>query len=634
MKLPSIEYLTHHTIFSFLRFPLTILSAVVAVVMGIYIVEYYDDLENIFPYINIMLCSGLGIPLFFCTKVLVEKRNYTVYRSWGLYFFSATALVLLYFTLPTAELTQNTSLPYIRYGIYNITIHLCVSFVPFIGSRQLNGFWNYNKILFIRFWTSILYSGFIYVGLTMALVALKLLFDVNIHETLYIDLYIVIIGLFNTWFFVAGIPVHFETLDTLEKYPTGLKVFTQYVLLPLLMLYLFILYGYGAKIIALWDWPKGIVSYLITCVAVLGILTVLLIYPYSKLPANGWIKKVSKGYYVVLLPLILILFIAIGMRINDYGITINRYVIVLLGVWLSITCCYFIVGKTNIKFIPTSLAVILLLMSFGPWSMFSVSERSQSNRLKSILEASKIIQAGKVDQEVVWIKDSIPTFHTNKENTHEGILIDSLHNEVKSILDYLDHHHGFSSVKTWYTQDLDSMITLANQKKSRWQQENEAEIYMRTLGLKYEYRDTYSKNLYFSYYSDGDDLIRVRDYDYVVPFNQYYDRNKQVLCSFHIDTVKYTLEYTGTKDKTIDIKRGQEILHFNVDSLTGKLLETYSNKETTNIKQVNMQLNKSMHDLDFKIEFKRIGFDGTANALQTNSLSGNLFIKLKSKQNP
>ena len=124
-----------------------------------------------------------------------------------------------------------------------------------------------------------MYSGFLYVGLILALSALKLLFDIEIHEELYLEFYIVIIGLFNTWFFVSGIPSNLEELENVNEYPKGLKIFAQYVLLPLLVLYLIILYAYGAKILIFWDWPKGIVSYLISCVSVLGILTVLLFYP-------------------------------------------------------------------------------------------------------------------------------------------------------------------------------------------------------------------------------------------------------------------------------------------------------------------------------------------------------------------
>ena len=205
--------------------------------------------------------------------------------------------------------------PYIRYAIYNITIHLLVAFAPFILKKEINGFWQYNKVLFIRFLTSVLYSGFLYVGIVLALVSLNLLFDVKIRDQFYFEFWVIIAGLFNTWFFTAGMPKSLTNLDNNYEYPAGLKIFSQYILLPLLMLYLLILYGYGIKIFAVWDWPKGIVSYLIVCVAILGILNFLLIYPYSKQKENKWIASFSRAYYFILLPLIIMLFIAINLSL-------------------------------------------------------------------------------------------------------------------------------------------------------------------------------------------------------------------------------------------------------------------------------------------------------------------------------
>jgi hypothetical protein len=634
MKLPSLEYLGQHAVASFLRFPLTLLSALVAVVMGIYMVECEDTIDNVFPFVNTLLCAALGIALFFCTAVVAEKRKWNAYIRWALQGLSALLLLGIYFTLPSADVTQNTSVPYIRYAIYNITIHLLVSFVPFIGHRQLNGFWNYNKILFIRFWTSVLYSAFLYVGLILALVALNLLFDVEIHDKLYFDIYISILGFFNTWFFVAGIPKDFDALDALEEYPKGLKVFAQYILLPLLVLYLLILYGYGLKIVGLWDWPKGIVSYLIACVSVLGILTVLLLHPYAKIKDNGWIKKLSRGYYLVLLPLIVILFIAIGMRIGDYGITINRYVIVLLGIWLTMVSLYFAFGKTNIKFVPTSLGIILVLMSFGPWSMFSVSEQSQAHRLQAILEQVKILQEEHVQQEVIWIKDSLPHFHSALAETNEGLLADSLHNEVASILDYLDSHHGFSAIKGWYAQDLDVMIKSANKGKARWNKENEAEVYMRTLGLKYEYRDMHSNTLYFSLNTAREELIHIKGYDYFIPFDQYAYDKTTTLCSFTIDSIPYKLNYSPDKKKRLILDSDQEHIAFDIQSLSDQLLRSCGKKETEGIAHEQMKLIGSAARFDVTVEFKRMGFDGPADSLKLNSLSGNLFITLKTNKTP
>ena len=167
MKLPSINYLITSAKNSLIRFPLTILCSLLSAVVAIYLVEYGKSDSKMLPYINVMLCTSIGIPLFFCTTIISNKKGFSKKNSGIINLIAASILVGIFFTLPDASSTHNTSLPYIKYAIYNITCHLLVSFVPFAFSRQLNAFWHYNKILFIRFLASILYSAFIFIGLAM-----------------------------------------------------------------------------------------------------------------------------------------------------------------------------------------------------------------------------------------------------------------------------------------------------------------------------------------------------------------------------------------------------------------------------------------------------------------------------------
>ncbi len=349
MKLPSLSYLAQNAGRTFLRFPLSILCGALASAISIYMWEEKDVIENFFPFINLLLTFALGISLFFSADVLSYAKNFSIQKHTLLRAAVVIILVGIYFSLPGFDSTQNTSVPYIRYAIYSIATHLLVAFIPFLTPGKLNGFWHYNRILFVRILAAFLYSAFLFGGLALALGSLDFLFDVDLHEELYLDLFYVIAGVFNTWFFLAGIPKEFDALDDIQEYPKGIKIFSQYVLLTLLILYIVILYIYAGKIVFLWNWPKGLVSYLVACVAVLGILTLLLIHPYGNLPGNNWIKKFSRAYYFILVPLIVLLFIAIGMRVSDYGVTVNRYVIVLLGVWLTLVCRVLYLGQTEYK---------------------------------------------------------------------------------------------------------------------------------------------------------------------------------------------------------------------------------------------------------------------------------------------
>jgi hypothetical protein len=419
-------------------------------------------------------------------------------------------------------------------------------------------------------------------------------------------------------------------LEQIYEYPKGLKTFSQFVLLPLLALYLIILYTYGTKILLLWDWPKGIVSYLIICVSVLGILTFLLLHPYGNQDGNSWIKKSSKGYYFMLFPLLIILFIAIFMRVGDYGITINRYVILFLGVWLFIVFLYTAFGKTNIKFIPSSLACLLIIVSFGPWGMFSFSEKSQVNRLKNILETAGILENSKVKNETYWIKDSIPNLYSDNEFENQSKLNDSLASEVKSILEYLDSHHGFSSIKEWYKQNLDSIINLQSPEKENYYNYSEAELYMKTLGLKYEvfYEDNIEPRLTFNAANTGS-VKKISGYDYFVPFEKYTFEEGNSIFSFNADSIEYKLEHVNKPTVKLLLKTKAETITFEIEDLANKLRKEFGNEPDSLLPISKMQLNYSNANFDYKIEFHSIELVIQKNNLKLANISGDVFIKKK-----
>jgi len=196
---------------------------------------------------------------------------------------------------------------------------------------------------------------------------------------------------FTTVFFLAGVPSDFNRINnTPHIYPKGLKIFTQYVLIPLLTIYLVILLVYETKILVSWELPKGLVSTLILGYAVFGILSLLLVYPIKEQEGNGWIKYFSRWFYIMMVPLVILLLLAVWKRVGNYGITEPRYVLIILALWLSIITAYFLISqKDNIKIIPVSLCILALLATYGPQSAFSVSRYSQIQRLKKLMPSNE-----------------------------------------------------------------------------------------------------------------------------------------------------------------------------------------------------------------------------------------------------
>ena len=633
IKLPSTKYIIARSKESFLRFPLTILSSLVATFIGIYLVEFSHEINNYFPLISLLLTSILGISSFFCCALFVEKNHLNLKSKLICTLGVIVLLAIVYFSLPGSKEAFTSLVSYIRFGVLAIIAHLCVCFIPYVGDKNINGFWNYNKMLFLRFFTASLYSGVLFLGLLLAVEALILLFEVNVDkQKLYPKFFIFAAGLFSTWSFVTGIPKELNKLDPTQGSPYAIKVFAQYVLLPLLALYLIIIYAYATKILFLWDWPKGIVAYLISGISMLGIITFLLTYPYGRSKENSWIKLFANSYFYILFPLIILLFIAIWLRISAYGTTINRYVIVALGIWLSIISFYFSLRKTNIKFIPISLAIILFLMLFGPWSMFWISEKSQVSRLKKILTDHSILIEGSLKNEVIWEVKSLPEFYSKNENNNEQLFNDSIENEIKSILDYLNDYHGMSKIQSFTRQNLDSLALLSSKGNK---DKNLAEIYMRTFGLKYENKVLSEPN-YLNYFSEPSRVILIKNYDFFLEFNskfeKYMDYQNTPIDSFKIDRTDYTLSLSTSQNNSgLTLAYNGQIILFKLDSLIGELYNEFGNNYQKDIAKHKMTLEKSSSTFDnIRIEIRSLGLNRVNDTTMTpNYISGRLFLKEK-----
>ncbi|MBK8672285.1 MAG: DUF4153 domain-containing protein [Bacteroidetes bacterium] len=70
-----------------------------------------------------------------------------------------------------------------------------------------------------------------------------------------------------------------------------MRIFAQFILMPLVIIYLVILYLYGGKIIFKVIYQIGWVSNLILTFSVFGILALLLIYPLRNDEKHLWIKS-------------------------------------------------------------------------------------------------------------------------------------------------------------------------------------------------------------------------------------------------------------------------------------------------------------------------------------------------------
>jgi hypothetical protein len=370
------------------RFPYVVLSAVAGSVASIVGIESHGV-----SVANVVMAAALGLPLMLALRLI---REWTAFRRLGMAFeLIGVALLVAYsFSFP-ADYKGVPAIHWIRFAVIDIGLHFSVAYAPCLAGVGEWGYWQFNRRLFQRFALALLYTVVLYTGLSLALGSLSKLLDVNVDPKRYAELWVAMVGVFNTLFFLGGVPAGREELERDTSYPRGLRAFAQFALAPLVIVFFVILYLYAFKILRAWSWPHGWVGKPIYFFSEVGILAALLLQPARQIEAERWARWYWKYFFRTLGPLAILLLLSMQERISEYGVTEARYYGLVLGAWLlAVSILFTFRPGGSTRAIPGSLALICLLSAAGPWSAFSVSSASQERKLIELLAPVGAVENG------------------------------------------------------------------------------------------------------------------------------------------------------------------------------------------------------------------------------------------------
>ena len=208
-----------------------------------------------------------------------------------------------------------------------------VALFPVIGKCKDQVLWNNAKKLLLDLLIAVCGAAGVSLCLVIAFfllyVPLSLMTDLK-FPTLLLE----VIGLI--------LPFVFGMLDFLRREPTGKKlisfkekvsVFQDYqkMMLGLFAYAILVMYLYMLIIACSFELPRGYISLICSTLTAFGLLCYILIAK-TKINEKGKIwESIHSHIPLLLLPLQILITIAIGRRINDYGVTILRCYIVLLN---------------------------------------------------------------------------------------------------------------------------------------------------------------------------------------------------------------------------------------------------------------------------------------------------------------
>jgi hypothetical protein len=377
------------------NYPLVLLMSLALAITIIYAIELEPNNEISYFLLRLGIVFSLGISLQFALKMIAQRiKNGIIWQIAGLLF-----LVGFYFVFPKNEADFTEYYAFIIAPTF-ILSHLLVAFIAFIKKENTEqSFWQYNKNLFVNLFLTIVFTGVLTGGVELAILATQELFNFDFNDKIYFETFVTLSIFGSTFIFLLFNESGLDYLEKEGKYPVVLKFFTQFILIPLLIIYVVILYLYCLKIVINWQLPRGWVSYLVLAYSILGILALLLVHPLKNEKAKSWIIIFNKLFYYTLIPLIVLLFIAIFTRVLQYGFTEPRYFVFIISIWLTSVVLYFVIFKKGtIKFIPISLFCFGLFALLFPYlNAFSVSKRSQEKELMQILTKNNLLVNGKID---------------------------------------------------------------------------------------------------------------------------------------------------------------------------------------------------------------------------------------------
>lgn len=558
------------------RFPLPMIFSIISTIFFILSIQGNEGIKNNSKFGFFFLFSALfylNLKLFL-EGVIFSKKDKLSNKSIRLlkvssYLVSLPVMFGMYMTIFYINKDFRYNSLYIYIGCM-VALILAIFFISkiYYFEDYIPYFLNVNFQLL----TSIMYSLALGIGVLIVFISLNRLFDFNMEYKHLYSLELMVFLPINLGFFLSEFPTVQKSLNDYEA-SRELNILVNNIFIPLIYLYTLILYSYFFKILFTMKLPKGII---INLVLWFSLFTTFIIFLSSR--TKG---KISSSFRIVQpiinIPIIIFMFYAIYLRINQYGFTLNRYKVVALGIFTLLSMLYFIFLKNSSNMtIVVLLTVIVLISSLGPVSAYNISAVSQNKRLKKILENNQMLSGGKI----------IPN----------NSISDDDKKEIISIVNYLNKYFRTKDIELLANYDSNFEKTFGfneniNIENTRYQviKLSEDEVIDTEDYSGFIYKDYYNEEVIYD-----DNNIKI------------YGEDNNIVLS------KKTPNNTITKE-------------ININDIVNKYLAL--KKDNSIIHQNDLSYMGSIDDLNYKIIFKEISFIKEDNQIEILDVSFYILMK-------
>ncbi|MBK9378608.1 MAG: DUF4153 domain-containing protein [Saprospiraceae bacterium] len=202
--------------------------------------------------------------------------------------------------------------------------------------------------MFVHFVLGAFYSIVLMAGLQVATIAIQELFEIHWYKEVHMDIVILVFGLVLTFYWTSKVPTRVFEASEESEFSRVIINMVKYIMFP----------------------------------------------SYDK---NVLLKKFKKYFFYSMIPVLVLLFSALYVRIHQYGFTVERYLALAAAFWLTLVTFYFILSpKDDLRILPASLFFTCVMAAVGPWNAWNHSLKDQIGRWDSLLNRHQLIEDGKI----------------------------------------------------------------------------------------------------------------------------------------------------------------------------------------------------------------------------------------------
>lgn len=278
-------------------------------------------------------------------------------------------------------------------GIFAPALVVAVSFAvplaPYMLRRGDREFWTFSL------WTSVgIVLAFLSVllftlGVSAILGMVRFLFDIGLGSRAYEHMYTTALTLVGPLIALGRIPSDFDesavSMDE-DRMAGGVRLLFDWVAAPLALASAVVLHLYAAKILALGEFPRNEVGWLVTSFALLVLSLRIGAEPFLATD-HVFARVFARAWAVMLVVPLGLLVVAIAERVGPEGWTLERYYLALGALAATLIVVAQIVPATRgrIRLVAGIPLALLALSSFGPVGVGDVVGRSQAGRLSALV---------------------------------------------------------------------------------------------------------------------------------------------------------------------------------------------------------------------------------------------------------